>query len=69
MAELLKGKVAVATGASSGIGRASALVFAREGAKVVIADVVVAGGEETVRLIEAAGGERCVSGRDTDADG
>jgi NAD(P)-dependent dehydrogenase (short-subunit alcohol dehydrogenase family) len=69
MTELLKGKVAVATGASSGIGRASALVFAREGAKVVIADVVVAGGEETVRLIEAAGGERGVSGRDSDADG
>ena len=57
MAELLKGKVAVVTGASSGIGRASALVFAREGAKVVVADVIVTGGEETVRLIKAAGGE------------
>src|SRR5262245_47438984 len=57
MAELLKGKVAVVTGASSGIGRASALVFAREGAKVVVADVIVAGGEETVRLIKAAGDE------------
>ena len=57
MAELLRGKVAVVTGASSGIGRASALVFAREGAKVVVADVIVAGGEETVRLIKAAGGE------------
>jgi len=45
------------------------LVFAREGAKVVVADVVVAGGEETVRLIKAASGERGVSGRDSDADG
>jgi NAD(P)-dependent dehydrogenase (short-subunit alcohol dehydrogenase family) len=69
MAELLKGKVAVVTGASSGIGRAWALVFARGGAKVVVADVVVAGGEETMRLIKAAGGERGVSGRDSDADG
>jgi NAD(P)-dependent dehydrogenase (short-subunit alcohol dehydrogenase family) len=57
MAELLKGKVALVTGASSGIGRASALTFARAGARVVVADVVVAGGEETVRLITAAGGE------------
>src|SRR5215510_5244914 len=61
MAELLKGKVAVVTGASSGIGRASALVFAREGAKVVVADVIVTGGEETVRLIKAAGGEAMVN--------
>ena len=45
------------------------MVFAREGAKVVVADVVVAGGEETVRLIKAASGERGVSGRDSDADG
>src|SRR5215510_187734 len=61
MAELLKGKVAVVTGASSGIGRASALVFAREGAKVVVADVIVTGGEETVRLIKAAGVEAMVN--------
>jgi NAD(P)-dependent dehydrogenase (short-subunit alcohol dehydrogenase family) len=44
------------TGGGSGIGRASALAFAREGAKVVVADVDVAGGQETVRLIEAAEG-------------
>lgn len=53
----LNGKVAIVTGASSGIGRATALAFAREGVKVVVSDVNVPGGEETVRLIEAQGGE------------
>ena len=57
MAGLTEGKVALVTGAGSGIGRATALVFAREGAKVVVADIVVAGGQETVQQIEAAGGE------------
>jgi len=57
MAGRLDGKVALVTGGSSGIGRASALAFAREGAKVVVADVVVEGGEETVGLIKKAGGE------------
>ena len=51
------GKVAIVTGASSGIGRTSALFYAREGAKVVVSDVNEEGGQETVRLIQAAGGE------------
>ncbi len=50
------GKAALITGAGSGIGRASALAFAREGATVVVADVDTAGGAETVRLVESAGG-------------
>src|SRR5262245_57969583 len=57
MAGSLQGKVALVTGGGSGIGRASSLAFAREGAKVVVADVVVEGGEETVKLIKQAGGE------------
>jgi NAD(P)-dependent dehydrogenase (short-subunit alcohol dehydrogenase family) len=57
MAGLVVGKVALVTGASSGIGRATALAFAREGAKVVVADVTVEGGEETVAQVKKAGGE------------
>jgi NAD(P)-dependent dehydrogenase (short-subunit alcohol dehydrogenase family) len=53
----LENKVALVTGGSSGIGRASALTFAREGARVVIVDVNTAGGEETVKIIEEAGSE------------
>ena len=51
------GKVAVVTGAGVGIGRATALMFASEGAKVVVADIDAKAGEETVSLIKAAGGE------------
>jgi NAD(P)-dependent dehydrogenase (short-subunit alcohol dehydrogenase family) len=52
----LADKVCIVTGAGSGIGRASALLFAREGAHVVVADVDTAGAEETVGAIVAAGG-------------
>jgi len=53
----LEGKVCVITGAGSGIGRASALVFAREGACVVVADVDRPGAEETVKLVHTDGGK------------
>ena len=56
MGGTLEGKIALVTGAGSGIGRATALAFAREGAKVVVADVAAEGGKETLRLIEEAGG-------------
>lgn len=53
----LKGKVAIITGGGSGIGRATSLLFSKEGAKVVVFDVAKENGEETVRMIEKAGGE------------
>lgn len=57
MAGMFEGKVALVTGASSGIGRAAAIAFAREGAKVVVSDIDAAGGADTVRMIADAGGE------------
>ena len=57
MPTLLEGKIALVTGGASGIGRATASIFAREGAKVVVADVLEDGGAETARMIEDAGGE------------
>ncbi len=53
----LEGKVAIVTGAAMGIGRASALIFAREGASVVVADIDEEQGRETVDLVESADGQ------------
>lgn len=53
----LADKVAVLTGAGSGIGRATALLFAREGAKVVVIDIDAKAGQETVNMIKDDGGE------------
>jgi len=52
----LQGKVALITGAGMGIGRSSALLFAREGARVVVADVDIKGGEETAHMIKKTAG-------------
>jgi NAD(P)-dependent dehydrogenase (short-subunit alcohol dehydrogenase family) len=51
------GKVALVTGGASGIGRATALTFAREGAKLIIADMNEEGGQQTVHMIAENGGE------------
>ncbi len=53
----LENKVALITGASSGIGRETSVLFASEGAKVVAVDINDAGGEETIKIIRDAGGE------------
>jgi NAD(P)-dependent dehydrogenase (short-subunit alcohol dehydrogenase family) len=51
------GKIALVTGASSGIGRSTALLYAHNGAKVIVSDVNDSGGQETVDMIRQAGGE------------
>ena len=72
MPGMLINKTALVTGAGSGIGRAAALVLAREGAKVLVADVAVEGGNETVKLIKDAGGDaifsRCDVAQAADAE-
>src|ERR1700692_2674344 len=52
-----QGKGAIVTGSTSGSGRAAAVAYAREGARVVVAGRRAAEGEETVRLLRAQGGE------------
>ena len=57
MPDTLHGKIALVTGAGSGIGRATSLVLAREGATVVVSDVNAQGGEETLSAIKDMGGD------------
>ena len=67
---MLEGKIAIITGAGSGVGRASALRFAEEGASVVVADVDLERAKETVARIEGQGGtavaERCDVSQDSE---
>ena len=56
MSRAFDGKVALITGGASGIGRVAARAFAREGARVVVSDLSVEGGQETARMIAADGG-------------
>src|SRR5208337_4113496 len=64
----LKGKVAVITGAASGIGRATAIKFAGEGAAVVIAELNVEGGEAAVRDCKENGGRAVFQKADVSAE-
>jgi NAD(P)-dependent dehydrogenase (short-subunit alcohol dehydrogenase family) len=57
MGERLRGKVAFITGGGMGIGRAAAVRFAEEGARVIVADIDAPSAQETARLVEKAGGE------------
>jgi NAD(P)-dependent dehydrogenase (short-subunit alcohol dehydrogenase family) len=52
-----EGKVAIVTGAASGIGRSAALLYAQHGARVVVSDIVEAGSGETVQMIKEGGGD------------
>ena len=56
----LKEKIAVITGAASGIGRATAILFAREGANLVLVDVQETGLKETLAAVKEAGGEAVI---------
>src|SRR5258707_165749 len=57
VAGIVEGKVALVTGGGGGIGRAAALAFAREGARLAVADFAAAAAHDTVAQINAAGGQ------------
>ena len=57
MAGMLEGKTALVTGGGAGIGKATAMLMAAEGARVVVADINAQSGEETARVIRSSGGE------------
>ena len=57
MTQQFSGKVALVTGGASGLGRGSAIALAKEGAKIVVADIAVAGAEATAQAITDAGGQ------------
>ncbi|NJN52586.1 MAG: SDR family NAD(P)-dependent oxidoreductase [Gammaproteobacteria bacterium] len=61
----MAGKVAIVTGGGSGMGRATSLLFAREGAEVVVADINDAGGQQTVAMIGQTGGRATFVHTDT----
>jgi NAD(P)-dependent dehydrogenase (short-subunit alcohol dehydrogenase family) len=72
MAGMLDGKVSLITGAGSGIGRATARIFAREGARLVLADVADDGANETLKMVKDAGAEgfyvRCDVANETEVE-
>ncbi|HYF08649.1 MAG TPA: SDR family oxidoreductase [Acetobacteraceae bacterium] len=68
MSGLLAGKAALVTGGASGIGRATAIAFAREGARVAVADLTREGAAETVAAINAAGGRAVALAADVSDD-
>lgn len=55
--KLLDGKTALVTGAGSGFGKAMSLLYAEEGAKIIVSDISIENGEETVHEIKQKGGE------------
>jgi len=65
---MLAGKSVLVTGAASGIGRATALVLAREGARVLAADLSGPGADETARMVQEAGGEALAVAADVTLD-
>ena len=69
MVGMLDGKSALVTGGGGGIGRATALAFAREGARVAVADLIAEAARETVALVNGAGGQAISLSGDMSKDG